>query len=280
MIINTQLLLRGVSNLPIRGRRFALRCTLSFLKLMNVRGFAPYLGSKVSMPLDEVYLPWSVGGMLSRADTFEPDTTDTFAKFVQERFVVLDIGANIGATTVQLSRQVGSDGTVYAFEPHPTTFKHLVHTIELSNLLNVKPIPTGLGDNTASVTLQFNPTSTGWGSVYGNGETYTTSTQVSIVKLDDFVIDNNVQRVDFIKIDVEGYELEVMRGGRNTIDKYKPIIQFEYNKQASQNGKWTFSQAYDLLSECGYKSYVLTDGTPIDRSFDIDKDFVDVIARP
>ncbi len=98
--------------------------------------------------------------------------------------------------------------------------------------------------------------------------------------LDDFVIDNDVERLDFIKIDVEGYELEVMRGGRNTIEKHKPIIQFEYNKQASQNGKWTFSQVYDLLWECGYKSYFLTDGMPIDRSFDIDNGFVDVVARP
>lgn len=280
MLINAHSLIRLETQLPQRGRRFITRRVIDILELVHADVFAPYFGMKLSIPLREVYVPYSVGGCISRSSNFEEDTSKTFAKHINSGMTVIDIGANIGATTLQLSQLVGQAGCVYSFEPHPVTFQHLLATLKLSNISNVMAVQGGLGGKPSTATLKYNPSSTGWSSIHGNGVDYAETAEISIMRLDDFIVNNNVSHIDFVKVDVEGYEMEVFEGGESSFTKFKPVTQFEYNKLAATNSGWSFSDAFDFFTKCGYSTFQLTDGTKIQRDFDLIDGFTDVVAIP
>lgn len=280
MLINAHSLIRLETQLPLLGRRFLTSRIIDTLELVHANVFAPYFGMKLSIPLREVYVPYSVGGCISRQIDFEEHTTNTFAKYVKTGMTVIDIGANIGATSLQLCQSVGQTGEVISFEPHPVTFQHLLATLKLSDIRNVKAIQGGLGSKRSTATLKYNPSSTGWSSINGIGVDYSESAEITVMRLDDFVIDNNVTRLDFVKVDVEGYEMEVFAGGENSFTRFKPVTQFEYNKVAATNSGWSFSDAFDFFTKCGYGTFQLTDGTKLQRDFDIIDGFTDVVAIP
>lgn len=282
MLINAQSLIRLETQLPLRGRRFVTRRVIDILELVHANVFAPYFGMKLSIPLREVYVPYSVGGNISRSLQFDEDSLAIFTKYINSGMTVIDIGANIGATSLLFSQYVGASGSVYAFEPHPVTFQHLLRSLNLSNLDNVYATQTGLGSNKSTASLKYNPLSTGWSSINGIGVDYQQTAEITIDRLDDFVSEQGLNRVDFIKVDVEGYEMEVFRGGEVTFSTFKPVVQFEYNRTGAVNSGWSLRDAYDFFSKCGYHSFHLTNGTVIDRDFDIIEGYtdMDIVAVP
>ena len=280
MLINAHTLIRLETQLPLRGRRFLTRRVIDILELVHANVFAPYFGMKLSIPLREVYVPYSVGGCISRNSNFEEDTSKTFAKHINSGMTVIDIGANIGATSLQLSQLVGQSGSVYSFEPHPVTFQHLLRSLALSRLDNVHATQSGLGSSKSTASLKYNPLSTGWSSINGIGVDYPQTAEITIIRLDDFVSETGINGVDFIKVDVEGYEMEVFKGGEVTFSRYKPVVQFEYNKSGATNSGWSFRDAYDFFSKCGYRSFHLTNGKVVSRDFDIPEGFTDIVAVP
>ena len=126
--------------------------------------------------------------------------------------IVVDAGANIGVISVYLSR---SAEKVYAFEPVPQTYSFLQETIQLNDRKNIEAIPSALGSKPGAMEMQiFPPDKSGWNSAFvpHTDESRPVSTQkVPVVRLDEFARERNIDRIGFLKIDVEGYELEVLR---------------------------------------------------------------------
>ncbi|MBA65597.1 MAG: hypothetical protein CMG55_07345 [Candidatus Marinimicrobia bacterium] len=158
---------------------------------------------------------------------------------LNEGDIAIDVGANYGLYTYNLSKSVGSNGLVYAFEPVPYTFGTLKKITTLFRLKNVKLINKGCSDNNGkikfSIPLQKNGTiAAGLAFIdmdekkrnirLGMGEhSKIVTIESEIIKLDDL----NYKNVSFIKVDVEGAELMVLKGSLNTIKKFKPIIMIE-----------------------------------------------------
>lgn len=158
-------------------------------------------------------------------DTFEPHMCALFKSLVRSDHTVYDVGSNIGCTTIlfgNLARHVES------FEPSPTTFKILERNVIASSLSNINVHNYGLGSVDESLTLTFSPfnRSGAFVSDLTQASAGHTVESIEIRRGDTFPIDRDP---DFIKIDVEGYEKNVIEGLRNVINRSQPIVVLELN---------------------------------------------------
>lgn len=168
-----------------------------------------------------------LGGIDER---FEQSTIDIFKSFCQNNFHVLDIGANIGITTIALAN-ICKNGKVVAIEPVPATFNLLKKNIKQSGLKNIKEYNFALGSK-ESVSIMQGIHSFLAGSFIADSYPLTSqefSVKVPVKTLDNEFNSFNMPRLDFLKIDVEGYELFVLEGAKDSLKKFKPIVYLEMN---------------------------------------------------
>src|SRR5699024_3605400 len=138
-----------------------------------------------------------------------------------------DIGSNIGLTSLLFSSLAAQ---VYSFEPSPTTFKILKENLLRAKAENVEAINIGLGEQQERMTITFAANNRSGGFISDkikHKKEYITE-EIQIEILDNFFYEK-INRFDFVKIDVEGFESSVIRGGLNLIKKYKPIVILELN---------------------------------------------------
>lgn len=131
-----------------------------------------------------------------------------FHREIQPGMRVVEAGANLGVYTLLLSRLVGPTGKVFAFEPDPRLFAALQRNLEGNEIRNVVPIPKALGSAPATLALKTYGFNSGDNRL-GANPSASDVTQVEVVALDDILAG---EPVDFVKMDVQGWELEVFRG--------------------------------------------------------------------
>ncbi|HPQ11449.1 MAG TPA: FkbM family methyltransferase, partial [Bacillota bacterium] len=131
--------------------------------------------------------------------------------------IVLDVGAYVGEASLWFSSIVGSEGTVYAFEPEPMAFRMLRNNLKVNNIQNVIPVNMAVGDTDKLMKLSGN-----------SGASVLTESMngavVKVITIDSFVAQQHFTKVSFMKMDVEGYELNVLIGASETIQKFKPKL--------------------------------------------------------
>lgn len=160
-----------------------------------------------------------------------------FKRILKHGNVCIDIGANIGGMAIPIANMVTTSGKVFSFEPGPALFKRLEKNITQNNLSQVELFQLGLSDKKGKLYWQFDKCQPGNAVLSDNG-----NIEVDVTRLDDVTVLFN-QKIDLIKIDVEGMELEVLTGGSQLIQKDLPVILFEsqvsdeiqYNKLAAIN---------------------------------------------
>jgi FkbM family methyltransferase len=151
-------------------------------------------------------------------------------RMLQPASVCLDIGAHIGYYSLLLSRWAGPDGRVFSYEPVPYTYSFLVRNLKQNNASNVKPEQAAIGKREGVVRMfAAKGKRLGWSTVGDAGEL-----EVRCATIDSELARLNLKNVDFMKIDVEGYELMTLIGGELTIRQMRPRIMFEVNRQALQ----------------------------------------------
>jgi FkbM family methyltransferase len=162
---------------------------------------------------------------------FEPNIVALFALLCGKDSRVLDIGANIGMTVLALSR-ICTSGRIVAIEPVPRTFQYLRQNVSKAAAHNVKIFNFALGRGEDSVLMQGHPSNFACSFIADN---YTIpaddhfSHRVPVKRLDDIFSDLSLDRLDFMKIDVEGFELEVLAGAKEILNLYKPTVLLEMN---------------------------------------------------
>ncbi|ATE64048.1 FkbM family methyltransferase [Rhizorhabdus dicambivorans] len=149
-------------------------------------------------------------------------------KYVPAGSTIIDIGANIGVTAFAASSAV-DDVDVIAFEPAGSVFEILKTNIEQNRASNIVPIRSAVGNKSVSH-IAFHENSA-WGSINPAG--LSTAEDPPCVTLDEFIIrwsaQHPVKPIKFVKIDVEGFEWEVIEGMENLINALDPIVQVEFN---------------------------------------------------
>lgn len=162
------------------------------------------------------------------------DSSDHVLNYLGDATTILDVGANIGQTALKMFQSQDRKGlmpNVYAFEPFPDTFEKLTNNISLNQLESrIHCINKGLGAQSGNLPmLKHNEANSGGYRIVNEANTATIS--VGVTTLDQFVLENKIKKVDFIKIDVEGFEFEVLKGMQTVLETHKPIVIFEYDTQ-------------------------------------------------
>jgi FkbM family methyltransferase len=209
-------LARRFSSLPMSP---ALRVRLKRLYVAALTLQSGGQGLSASLPGGEV-----VRVLPEHAHLFwNPDEYRAFRSVVRPGMTALDIGANVGAYSLLLGQWVGPAGAVYAFEPAPRVFDGLVRHIELNHLAGVvHPVRAAVGRTSATASLVVAGTH-GESRLAGASDTGMPTIDVAVTTIDEFCAQHRITPA-FIKVDVEGAELDVLRGARATILRSLPAL--------------------------------------------------------
>lgn len=168
--------------------------------------------------------------------------------FLQDEFIFIDIGANIGIYSIFVSKYFKNCINIYAFEPIPRTFNFLKKNIAKNNIKNIKLHNIALSDQNKNVTMStLSKNGTDQSAIYSiknkNG------IQVKSNKLDNII--NLTKKRLFVKCDTEGHDLNVMRGMINNLKQNKCLIQIENNNKTEDIG--------DLLKQFNFELIKIND---------------------
>lgn len=165
-----------------------------------------------------------------------------------ETFV--DVGSNIGYYTLRLAKAVGQKGKVISIEPDPDSYEILTKNCKLNNLKTIELHNLAIGDHNGSVKLFRAETHSGQSSLDSNLETSKNSVSVNLSTLDELL--EKLSIIDWMKIDVEGSELNVLHGSQKTLLKTKKIlIEIHEPQLRKQNQKP--EQIINILKNSGFK---------------------------
>ncbi|MDB9485995.1 FkbM family methyltransferase [Dolichospermum circinale CS-537/01] len=185
--------------------------------------------------------------------TYERHELTFLKKYIKPGWVCLDVGANIGFYTLNLSKLVGSEGKVYAIEPSPSNYKKLEENIAINNLDNCITSNIALSSESGEFVFSVSPhQNSGWGRL-GKWTSAQSEIIVNVNTLDDFVLFNNISNIDFLKIDIEGHELKFLEGGKNTFKNgIVKRIMIEYCGYVLEPQGITLKSYVDSIMKFGY----------------------------
>ena len=170
----------------------------------------------------------------------------------EESDIIVDVGANVGYYTLRLSPLVGKNGKVLAIEAEPESCEILKKNCELNKLSNVEVQNFAITDKKGTVTLYTSGTHSGANSIFSDSEKLTRdSLTVPSTTLDD-LLDDKYPVINWMKIDVEGAELKVLRGSSNTLKHTKKIIVELHEHILKQNNE-NPEAVVELLRNSGFK---------------------------
>lgn len=187
---------------------------------------------------------------------FETGTAAALSKLVKPGSIVIDIGANIGAHALPLAQHVGENGKVYAIEPTDWAFEKMIRNLDLNPELknSLVPIKAFFSDLKGSLPSQ---THSSWRlddskkhPVHGGQLNH--SGNAEYTSLDQWVKNTGLKKIDLIKLDVDGYEVKVLKGGMNTLREFKPKMILELTLYNLDEYGDSLKELLDLLKSCDY----------------------------
>lgn len=173
--------------------------------------------------------------------------------------IIFDVGANQGQYANMINKIFKGECNIYSFEPSKFTFKKLSETTKDIKKISINNF--GLGSGEKNEILNYEKNGSGLASIYKRKLDHFNINQnlnenISIKKLDDFCSTNSIKKIDLLKIDVEGYELEILRGAQKMIDGNNvEMLQFEFGG-CNIDSKTYFRDFYYELKD-KYKIYRL-----------------------
>ena len=184
--------------------------------------------------------------------------------------IAIDIGANLGYYTRPMADIVGAEGRVYAVEPVPVIFSVLERNVRGRG--NVSLMNYALGEE--NTTIEMANDSVAEAGYFGTGRNFVSEGKLSMQAIRFSAqmrrgseLFGALERVDFIKCDIEGYERVVIPELRPIIERHHPTVLIETDGQ-------TREQIIEIFSAMGYKAYMLMDGREVELDTNSDKDII------
>ena len=201
---------------------------------------------------------------------YEKDLIEKVIPYIKKDSIVFDIGANIGQHSIIFSL---FSKDVYSFEPNTKIFNQFFSSVKENNIENIHLENVGIGENNEIRELYINPNNVGNSSVIAD-ERFDHLT-IKLKNLESYVED--LKSVDFVKIDVEGFELDVILGNKAFFEKFRPIIWLEYNPQLYDTSDYRVEQLDEFIKKNNYKIKSLKRGVEIKDILNYDKQQDDIL---
>lgn len=215
-------------------------------------------GERMRAPADLRYT--TITAFLLR-DWVEPELRQ-LQRLLSPGDVFIDVGANIGLYALKAARLVGSTGRVLALEPGAEAYGHLASNIALNTFDWAEPLKIAASDKAGEAVLHHVPLGSDPQafSLVANARAVNGET-VETVPLDNLIVRCGLDRVDLIKIDVEGAEPLVIAGAGRVLSEFRPAVIFECNAHINAGGDdGAAGQAWAMLKAAGYCFYRLVEG--------------------
>jgi len=179
-------------------------------------------------------------------------------KFLKDDMTFVDVGANQGEFSLFASKRV-TNGLVLAFEPMSFFYDRLVDNVELNGMNNVRCFRLGLSDYNGEVPIYFNNDNAsnheGLASIFPIAQTAGDKETIRLATLDEVATRESIERIDFIKVDVEGSEWAVLRGAEQVLKRFHPALMIELNEQTALKAGYKVQEMVSWLESRGYKPY-------------------------
>lgn len=198
---------------------------------------------------------------------YEPGVTQVAANFIEKGDVCLDIGANFGWYTTFFQSLVGRGGQVHCFEPLGPIFKVLLENIEKNdNAVVVRANNLALGTENKSVTLRIPPDKSDGHATLARGNRQTErGFAAEMIRLDEYLEENRLSDVKLVKADIEGAELDMLRGARKLFEQKKPPIWIvEMALETTREFDYRPNDLIEYIGrQCDYDFYAIDEKTAV-----------------
>lgn len=182
-------------------------------------------------------------------------------KYLTPEMTFVDIGSNQGEYALFAGKRL-THGSVLAFEPVDFFFDLLTKNIVRNKFSNIRAFHYGLSDQDMQMPIYREEKGTeaneGLASIFKSGRRTTFLQDIELKTLDGVTPSLSLSRIDFIKIDVEGAEMMVLKGARKTLAQYKPLVMMEISKNNYAAAGYTVDEVLDFFSALGYSLRTIT----------------------
>ncbi|GMQ63301.1 FkbM family methyltransferase [Vallitalea maricola] len=176
---------------------------------------------------------------------------------LEDNSVIFDVGANLGWYTINILKNI-KNSMVYSFEPINKTCNQLKRNLELNGLMTQNIYNLGFYNDDKILEFFYNKIESGASSIIDIRQNeLTEKVKCKVKKMDTFITDNNIKKLDFIKCDVEGSELFVYQGGLDTIKRFKPVIFSEMLRKWSAKFGYHPNKIIDFFSDIDYECFII-----------------------
>jgi len=185
---------------------------------------------------------------------YDPIVSRVLNKFLTRASVIIDVGANVGAFTLQLAK-IANSGRIIAIEPGPPTYARLLENLELNPDIQkiVSVLQIGISDNAGKLYWAEDQNNRGNAGLLG-----AEGIEVEVLTLDSIIENEGLKKLDFVKIDVEGMEYEVIKGGINSINKYRPVLYYETLEPFRDiRGFDLYGMIFNMLQKINYRHFYI-----------------------
>jgi FkbM family methyltransferase len=187
-------------------------------------------------------------------DGYEKENFDFYRQSIKNGDVVIDIGGHLGLNAVAFS-QLAPNGKVYVFEPAPNTFKIIHHTIALNKINNIEVFPQAISDSLGKTHFFINdsPIADNANSLIEHRhDKKLLKIEVDLTSIDEFIQQQKLTKVNFIKVDAEGAELSVLKGAEYCMANFKPKMSIGLHPHPIQLRGDSLEQIYEILKKHNY----------------------------
>ena len=208
-----------------------------------------------------IWVPWSdhIGQSIYEQGYYEPELVALIQRLLKPGMVFFDVGAHVGQYTLVASQVVGDAGEVHGFEPDPDTFRLVEQNVKLNNLKNVCLNRMALTSDSGTGYLYLAPVSSLGDNSLSPPKDYSgLRCEVQCTTVDQYLESRHLDRVDCMKIDIEGAELSLLKGANRLFTlKNRPLIVMEFEEARQRAFGNSCKQLADVLKSKGYVLFTL-----------------------
>lgn len=210
-------------------------------------------------------------------DNYESETIKFINDFVFDNSAIIVIGSHIGFYTILFGVLTKDSSIIYSFEPLESNFHYLKKSININDLNNVKPINKAIS-NANQKQIFYSKSAIGYnaGSLVKNP--LNEKIEMQTESIDNFTKANKIKNIQLVKIDVEGFEMQVLRGGQDVFKRLKPTLILALHPSSIEKNGDSLIDIWRVLEKFNYKIY--SSNTLIDReTFTNNTNLFDVICK-
>ena len=241
-----------ILNIPIVGNL----AKVIYLKLINpiynIKTYKLYKTKNGNYYLPQFAIDDAIRNIIIEGEIYQKEILEIAKKYVSENTAVLDLGANYGQLTIEFSK-LKKNTIIYSFEAQKFIFNLLEKNVDINNV-NAKCYYNLVGNESKNLKVKIDKLDVNqtWGSnnieiIKKESEKFNT---IKAIKIDDLKIE---EKISFMKIDIQGGELNALKGAKNTILKNKMPILFEYTPRFENVYKYDFKNFEDFINEIDYR---------------------------